>query len=203
MSNVRLTSFALGAAVLCLLSTSANAGVITLDDIPLDYRSQNLPSYTEGRFNISASCTNCLNVFSTVEANAGYSPRVNAAGWGASERFLETWNTNVIFTLTETSGNAFNFLGFDMGVFSNSSNDASWTVRAYDHLGALIADDAYTGRGHFDFNYWNVSSIALQNKGGYSSFDNLEATVPEPSMLALLGAGLIGLGLTRRRKLNA
>lgn len=193
----------LGTVFLLLLSSSVFANVVTFDTIPLNFRSQNLPTYTEGNFNISASCNDCLNVFSTVEPNAGYGASAAAAGWGASGRFLETWNTNVIFTLSETSGNAFNFLGFDIGWFNNASNNASWHLKAFDSLGTMVADTSFSGKGHFNFNYWNVSSITLQNNGGYSAFDNLAVSVPEPSDLALLGAGLFAFGFLRRRKFQA
>jgi hypothetical protein len=203
MKNTKLKCSFLSAIFLFLISTSVFASVITMNAIPLDFRYQNLPSYTEGNFKISASCRDCLNVFSTTEPNAGYGASTAAAGWGASGRFLETWNTSVIFTLSETSGNAFNFIGFDIGWFDNNTNNASWDVKGYDNLGNLVANHAYTGKGHFDLSYWNVSSITFKNKGGFSSFDNLNVTVPEPSLFALLAAGLIGLMFVRRRKLQA
>jgi hypothetical protein len=195
-----ITGSLLGAGLFLLASSPVFASVITLDDIPLNFRNQNLPSYTEGDFTIAASCTDCSNVFSTTEANAGYGATTGAAGWGASGRFIETWNTRVTFTLTQTSGSAFDFLGFDIGWFDNSTSNASWNLQAFNGLGALLANDSYTGKGHFDLNYQNVSSIVLRSNGGYSSFDNLMvSSVAESSTLMLFGFGLLGLGMSRRR----
>ncbi|TKB45622.1 PEP-CTERM sorting domain-containing protein [Thalassotalea mangrovi] len=177
--------------VLCMFNTSVFANVITLDDIPLDYRYQNLPSYDEGGFNISASCTNCSNVFSTVEPNAGYPTSSGAAGWGASNRFLETWNTTVIFSLTAKSEIPFDLLGFDIGWFDNDTNNASWTVRTYDEFGGLIDEDAYTGIGHFDTSYLGVYTVTFQSNGGFSSIDNINASVPEPATYVILGLSVL------------
>ncbi len=193
----------LAIVLFALFSSSAIADVITLNNIPLDFRFQVLPSYDEGGFNVSASCTDCANVFSTAEANAGYPASTNAAGWGAEGRFLETWNTNVVFSITENSGNLFDFLGFDMGWFNNSVTDADWSVRAFDSSSNLIADDDYFGIGHQLTSYLDVSRIEFQNNGGFSSIDNLIVNVPAPSALALFGLGLVGLGAARRRRQQA
>lgn len=200
MKNIMLKLCSLIVFMMMQFGQSAFATIITLDDIPLDFRSQNLPSYTEGKFVISASCTNCLNVFSTTEPNAGYGASTAAAGWGASERFLETWNTDVIFTLARTSGSMFNFWGFDIGWFDNNISNASWSVKAFDAMGNLLANDVYTGKGHFDFEYLDVSSVTFQNNGGFSSFDNLVVSIPAPSAFLLFIAGFAGLIVARRRK---
>ena len=190
---------AIATLLLLAFNTAAIADVITLNDIPLDFRYQVLPSYDEGGFNVSANCTNCSNVFSTLEANAGYPASTNAAGWGAEGRFLETWNTSVVFTISQISGDVFDFLGFDMGWYNDSTTNANWSVRAYDAGSNLIADDDYVGIGSQVTTYTDVSRIEFQNNGGFSSFDNLIVNVPAPSVLMLFGLGLIGLGSVRRR----
>mmetsp|Transcript_34675 Transcript_34675/g.109506 ORF Transcript_34675/g.109506 Transcript_34675/m.109506 type:complete len:203 (-) Transcript_34675:32-640(-) len=201
MKIIKIKSIVFSAMILLLCNSgSALATIITLNDIPLDFRSQVLPSYNEGGYNIAASCTNCSNVFSTVEANAGYGASTAAVGWGASGRFLETWNTSVVFRVTNIAGNLFHFKSFNMGWFDNDTNNANWNIRAFDSLGNLVANDSYIGRGEFNFNYLYVSSIELQNNGGFSSFDNLNVEVSEPSILAFMGLGIIGIAFTKRYK---
>ena len=197
LSTVKRSIFS-AITLFMLTSAPALASIITLDNIPLNFRDQNLPSYDEGDYNVSASCTNCSNVFSTLEANAGYGASTGAIAWGASGRFLETWNTSVIFTLTNNTGSLFNLHGFNIGWFNNSVNDANWSVRTYDSLGNLVADDDYLGKGSIGVNYLNVQSIQFQNNGGFSSFDNLNVSVPEPGALALFGLALLGLGYSKR-----
>ena len=49
--------------------------------------------------------------------------------------------------------------------------------------------------------YFNVASVTKVeiHMGGSGAIDNINFAVPEPSTLFLLGSGLIGLGLVRRR----
>lgn len=67
-------------------------------------------------------------------------------------------------------------------------------------MGNLIASDNYAGKGVFNFSYLYVSSIELRNNGGFSSFDNLNVTVSEPSILAIIGLTLLGFAFTKRYK---
>ncbi|MCW3476129.1 PEP-CTERM sorting domain-containing protein [Limobrevibacterium gyesilva] len=48
----------------------------------------------------------------------------------------------------------------------------------------------------------NCGSVNGTQVGGIAIADFVEARVPEPATMALLGVGLVGLGLVRRRKLS-
>lgn len=117
---------------LALFVTSSNATLITLDDLPGDFRNQNTPIYSESGFQISVNCTNCINVISTLNESANYSNQTGAIGWGASGRFLETWNYQAVFTLSAISGQNFDFLGMDIGWYNNNTNFATWEVTSLD-----------------------------------------------------------------------
>ncbi len=185
-----------------LAGVNASAAIVTFDNIPTNnvngsapagaFRYQNLPSYTEGGFNIGVNCSNCVTALN---------PASN--GWGNSGGFLETWNTSAIFTLTQINGLNFNLTGFDIGWYDDNTNSASWNVRAHDSLGALVRSQAnYTGTRHFALNFLDVNSIQIQQMStGFSSFVNLSvATVPEPGSLALLGLGLARLAAVQRKR---
>lgn len=87
-----------------------------------------------------ALASKCVNAFDPSEV-------------GNSGRFLETWNTSAIFSLTQTSGRLFNFTGWDMGWYNNNTRNASWNIRAYDANGNQMgSQDAYVGIGNVAFN---------------------------------------------------
>ena len=184
-----------------MFASQANATIIGFEDIPDDFRAQNLPAYTENGFILDVSCQNCVNVFSTSEAIAfsGYSTQpAAAAGWGATGRFLETWNTYSIFSLSQENGEAFNFTAMNIGWFNNASSNASWSVRVFDDNGIQVgSSDNYTGSGLFNFNYEGIYSVELQSNGGFSSFDNLNVTAVEASAPATLGEMVAGLRQAR------
>jgi hypothetical protein len=189
----------LGLACVLLFATSSNATIITLDELPGgSFRYQSLPIYTEAGFEISVSCTNCINVISTLNESANYANRTGAIGWGANSRFLETWNSQAIFILSATSGQNFDFLGMDMGWYNNSTSNASWEITSLDSANNQINQVDVIGKGNFAFNMTGVNSIQFRNLSGFSSFDNLVVSeVPEPSTIAIFALGLIGFASRR------
>ena len=134
------------------------------------------------------------------------------------------FTTNESMTITASGGGAFDFLAFD-GAEAHFGLTSFWAthIRAIgtradmsvvfqdfeldfvqDATGPMADFQAFTATG-----FTNIISLTLSGNGSlqnWSSIDNVElgpatlGAVPLPAPFALLGAGLAGLGVARRKR---
>jgi hypothetical protein len=178
------------AFVLCLISGNLHASIMTFG---VGAQSQPTAGFTYSEDGYTMTTSGGRFNFQGPWANSN--PNF-------ADGYVETWNNAVVFTFTNDLNQLFDFTGIDLGHVLN--NPANWLINGYQ--GASLVNSITVGTNDVISDYsafTDLTSLSIQagSDPRFASFDNISfSAVPEPSIIALFGLGLVGIGFARRRR---
>jgi hypothetical protein len=205
--NNRLLALFTGLAL--TLSTSiANAILITVD--PDDFADGTDISNAFSGITLSAiDGGNNVILTSSVFSQASSLASTGTQVFGHDGIFTQTWANGLVGDLRIDFLQATDFVSID--IIANNGSDPGF-LEAYDSSGTLL--DSFVTQGDLGSGTSETASISSASaniayviasglSGNDVGLDNLtynSATVPEPTVLALLSFGLLGIGIAKRKK---
>lgn len=196
--NNRKIGFLAAMLTLSAFTTAVNATVVEFEDIISSgtYLSTSGPDTVDGMVFSYSGSTYFMENYNTTDANSPVDPTGS----------IFTYSNNII-TMSQLGGSAFSLNSFDAGIYLNQNDALITLVGSYD-IGGTVSDTfEISPNDWLTFNLssaWsNLESVTFQmTNSSFIQYDNIvydDNPIPEPTVLAILGLGLAGLGLRRRK----
>lgn len=193
---------ALAAAAFCLPVSTANATVLDMEGFapPANVTTESTARNMNG-FNLYTGHGHYID---SAHGSVG-------SAWPDNGTDFLIHDNSSAMILTKIGGGAFSIQSFDASEYHvNFAAGQTINVSAMLSGGGSIStvftlDDTFGFETlSFDASWTNLASVTFQNAGGRIAYDNIVVDAPTlvsaPGPLAILGLGILGLGLARRNR---
>lgn len=200
---------------LALASTVTQAGIIH-DVLDPGYYTTQVVGATTVNFN-NGTCGAYTNCYGNGALVTGSSSGHYASPYGINSRYLTVAYSSSVGSVTLTTPGDYNYFGLYWGSLDTYNSIAFYNggslIGGFDggDIFPLLANGGqtswasnryvnffFTGGSLFDRIVLTSTNYAFESDN--HAFGNIRKSVPEPATMALFGLGLMGLGVTTRRR---